>query len=311
MIDVNMPHDEYRALENLGSTDIGRILNNAALFNAIRTGTFKESKEVFEFGRAFHLSLLEPEKFKDEVCVVGNSSLRLQEIAERGEFVVAPCRGKTAKVYKEMVEANPGVDVLIEQEAETVMNFMANKGKIFLTEDSMGEIQRCVANALDLENFKKYIDGGLKEQSYEGEIDGVKVKSRIDLIIHRDGDAIVFDPKTTGKEATEKSFIGASAEYGYYRQEWLYTEVLRQNGITVKDYIFVVCSSLEYSKAEYYKHDHIAMERAEEEVKKAIKKFKYCRDNNIWREGKFNFADNRFELVSEVTLPNYIFYRYE
>jgi hypothetical protein len=312
MIDVNMPHDEYRALEHLGSTDISRILENAALFHAIRSGTYQESKEAFEFGRAFHLKLLEPEKFEDEVMVVGNSSLRLQEIARNGNFLVAPCRGKTAKVYKEMVEAHPDQEILIEQEAEIVMLFAENAGKAFITQDTFHAIERCVKNALAVKGFADFIAGGRKEQSYEGEIDGVKVKARCDLVVDRPGGKVlVFDPKTTGKDATERTFVSSSAAHGYYRQEWLYTEVLRQNGILAEDYIFLLCSSLEYSGAQYYKHGHIEMERAEEEVKKAVQKYKYCRDHDEWGEGKFNYAENKFEIVSEVTLPTYIFYRYE
>jgi len=308
-----MPEAKYRALDHLGSTDVSMILNNARKFHLIRGGQLEESKECYELGKAFHVALLEPDKLFDLVAIMPQgANLKLKEVAKRNDFLVAACRGKTAKVYKEMVEDHPNQDVLIEQEAEAVAFFQQNRGRIFVNGEEFNTVQRLVEKAKGVQGFENYLKEGRKEQAYFGEIEGVPVKGRMDIMFtNEDGSVYVFDPKHTGMEATAATFAQMSGSHNYYLQEWLYTEVLRQNGVAVKDYLFLLVSHLEHSGAGYYKHDYSAMERADELVHKAIQKFKSCQMTGEWNEGKFDWSENRFELVSEVTLPTYIFYKYE
>ena len=308
---ADMSEAAYRALEHLGSTDISMLLDNARKFDLIRRRELVENKECFEFGKAFHVALLEPELLFDAVAVANKINLGLREVAWRNNFVVAPCRGKTAKVFIEMVADNPDKDVLIEPEFEQVQFFQQHPEKIVVTTVEFNKIEKLVEKAKRVPGFENYLANGKKEQSFFGEIDGVPVKGRMDVMFQTKEGFYIFDPKHTGMEATAHTFSQMSASHNYYVQEWLYTEILRQNDIPVRDYLFLVVSQLDHSGAGYYKHDYVAMERAEELVHKAIQKFKACTDSGLWGEGKFNWETKEFELVSEVTLPSYIFYKYE
>jgi len=309
----NCPESEYRSHPALGSTDVKTILSNAKKFNAIRTGEHQENKDAFRTGRAFHSLLLEPERFFEDNVVTKVNSDRLSGIFERNNYVVAPCKGKTAKVYKDLVEQHPDKDVVIEPDASRMEFMKEHAGKTFISPDEMEVVESLVVKIQNLQGMSRYLKEGTREQSFFGEIEGVPVKCRIDLFVKsKDSDqVIIFDPKSTAKENTPEVFVKSSANFSYYIQEWLYTEILKQNGFDVKDYIFIQASSLPYSGASYYKHDYIAMERAEEEVKRALQKYKFCKETGKWSEDKFDFNENKFEIVNEIQLPNYIFYRNE
>jgi len=38
---------------------------------------------------------------------------------------------------------------------------------------------------------------------------------------------------------------------------------------------------------------------------KILEKYSYCKDNNIWREGNFDYSKMRFEPVALVQMPTW------
>lgn len=309
----NCPEQVYRSHPALGSTSIKTILKNPRKFHKEQIGEYVYESDALRKGRAFHTLLLEPEKFEKEIWVSNAGSDRLQDIIDRDNYITAPCRGKMAKAYKDLVAKYPDKDVVIEQDAERIELLKKHAHQTIISKSDFEDIQNLVDKIKSLKGMERYLEIGTKEQSYFGEFEGVPVKARIDLFVQdpKTKQIIIFDPKSTAKENSTESFIRSSAQNCYYMQEWLYTEVLRQNGIIVKDYLFVQVSTLDYSGAGYYKHSQVDFDLGEERVRKAIQKYKYCKKHNVWPEDKFDFAENKFDVVNHVTLPNYVWYQDE
>lgn len=270
-----MTIQEYHENKSLGSSLLATLLKNARLFYQIYKEGFKiESKEL-SIGSALHKLVLEPESFEEE-------------------FAILPDINKRTKAGKEAYE----------------LFLKENENKIILSNDDFELIKQMKNKLFKLENFNIFIENGIKEQSFFAEIDGVGLKCRPDLLVKTEKGYIVIDLKTSKSEATPDNFAKSSVNFLYPLQEVVYREVLKQNNINVIDFIFAYVSKVEYSEAIYCRHSYDALDWGSDLLNKALFKFKWCLENNIWEEGQFDFINGGFEKVSTISLPNYAYYLY-
>lgn len=310
----NCTEEAYRAHVALGSTDIKTIYENPLEFYSRRMGYIEEDLQKHAFGKALHCYLLEPKEFKNRFFVVEKISERLQKIANRNEFLIADCKGKTAKVFKQMAEDNPNKDIVTVPEFQHIEKLLDARGKVLLTNEDFEQVKIVAQKFLALRSFKRLLENGFSEQAFFGELDGVQVKARIDLMYYHDKDSkgiIVVDLKTTQNKNSASVFAKQSAAFCYYVQQYLYMQILKQNGFKIdnKNYYNAMASLVEWSGASYNRHNEMYEEAAEQFVNSAIAKFKNCARSGIWSENEYDFANDEFMPVNEVILPNYVFYR--
>lgn len=302
----------YRAHVALGSTDIKTLYGNPLEFYMSRAGLLEDDPGKYIFGRALHCFVLEPMLFDQYFLVAPPVKRRIKEIYERNNYMVCEVKGKTAKAFKEMEVNNPDKDVIIIPEHEQMEVLKKAEGRTIISTDEMGEIEVITKKLFSLNNFDAMLLKGKKEVAYFGEIQGVPVKCKLDLMVpikDSDTDILIVDLKTTDKPNTPASFASSSANFFHYVQQYLYEEIMKQNGFNVIDYLFAQVSRLHWSGAGYYRHNESFREAAEQVVHKALVKFKYCAQHDVWSENEFDFNENKFDKVSEVILPNYVFYR--
>jgi hypothetical protein len=266
-------------------------------------------------------SVLEPEDFENEF-VIGDIKVsdKIKNIVDNKipytnypEECLTPAGAiSTSKKSKEMLASLELDDniYLTPAEHKQAIFYSNNKDKEIITQEDYQEILVLKEKILSLENFKIWLDNGVAEQSFFGKIDGVEVKCRPDLLVKTKAGYIVIDLKTMGGEATPEEFAKKSGNYNYFLQEALYREVLRQNGIKVIKFLFAGVSKLEWSGAGYFEHDLTALDLGKDLLQKALFKYKWCKENDIWEEGQFDFINGGFFKINEVILPNYIFYKY-
>ncbi len=270
-----MTNKEYHNSKALGASLLKEVLRNAKKFKQIWDGELKIEGKSLDIGSALHKIVLEPESFSDE-------------------FVVAPQVNKRTKAGREEWE-----------------KFLAdNEGKVVLSPDDMQLVESMRDKILALPKFKEWLSAGVAERSFFGEIDGVEVKCRPDLLVKTKAGYVVIDLKTMGSEATPDDFAKASANHLYPLQEAVYREVLNQNGIQVADFIFAGVSKLDYSGAGYFRHTPEWVNWGEELLQKALFKFKWCLKHDTWEEGQFDFVEGGFKKINDVTLPNWAMYMY-
>ena len=141
------------------------------------------------------------------------------------------------------------------------------------------------------------------ERTFYGEIDGVKFQVRPDMLFDGDHDGepywIVVDLKT-GETDQRHDFENSLTKYNYDVQQWIYTEILRQNGIHVRIFRFLVSGKKKTTKASYYDISYLAVEKAGERAKKMIEKYKYCIKNDIWESGTFDYKSGKFAYSTTI-----------
>ena len=319
---LDISNKEYHENKAMGSTMLSMMLQNAKKAKMIMDGDYKMNFKALKIGSALHKIVLEKESFDDEF-IVGNLRVsdRIKELAEFANKkgynlypyeVLTPSGGlSSSKKAKEILTTlDDNIIYLTPNEEKELSQLNKAKDKEILSYDDYTEIIELKDKILSLPKLKEWIKAGVSEKSFFGEIDGVKVKCRPDLLVKTKSGYIVIDLKTTGKEATSEEFAKSSASFLYPLQEALYKEVLRQNGIYVEKFIFAVVSKLEYSSAGYFEHDITAKEFGAEILKKAIFKYKWCLKNEEFEEGNFDFVYGGFTAINEVVLPNYIYYKY-
>ena len=270
-----MTNKEYHQNPALGASLLKEVLINSKKFKKLWDGELKIEGKQLDIGSALHKIVLEPKEFNDE-------------------FAIAPVVNKRTKAGKEeweqFVEKNQDKTILSKEDFELVES-MKNK-------------------LLALPNLKKWLEAGIAEKSFFAKIDGVDVKCRPDLLIKTKSGYIVIDLKTMSSEATAENFTKASGNFLYHLQDAVYREVLKRNGINVIDFIFAGVSKLDYSGADYFRHDVTSLDLGKELMDKALFKFKWCLENNEWKEGKFDFINGGFEKISTIVLPNYCWYQF-
>lgn len=155
-------------------------------------------------------------------------------------------------------------------------------GKTILLPDQVETIDRMNA-AIDANLFARdlFAAPGQSEFSLRWELEGVRVKTRIDRWLDA---AIVVDLKTTTDPSPE-AFSRDAYRYGYHRQAWLYRESVRSvfggHGADA-EFLHVVCGSEPPYECHVYELDDRALALGEREIVEALHDLRHCRETGNW-----------------------------
>lgn len=321
-----MTNKEYHSKKAIGSTMLSILLDNARKFKLIRDGKLKLEGKAFDLGTVIHTKVLEPETSDDTFVVTDMTiSKKIKDIVDNDlEWIEIPMNIAVKDGFSTALSKKDDVDVfqaenkrkvfLTKAEVECLKFYYANKSKVFIKSDEDKLTSDVAAKILNLPNFSHYVEYGLAEQSFFAVIDDVEVKCRPDLIYvpnpNKPKEIYVFDVKSMGKEATPENFATSSANFNYFIQEALYRSVLEANGYTVLGFLFAGGSTLEHSGSNYFQHSEYDVEYGRECMSKGLKKYKYCLENDIWSEARFDFEFMEFDYMNQVKLPVYVQYKY-
>ena len=259
-----LTQQEYRAIDALGSTDIKTLLENPYLF---KNGIKKEPTDNLILGSVIHTLILEPQKLDDEYIIMPELNLRTND-------------GKAQKAEFE-AEAKATNKTLVKSE---IFNQAAAVAKSFLQS-----------------TLSSFLRGEVKaETSFFGEIDGVKVKARPDLILPQQ--QIIIDFKTTSQVGggSADGFAKMAANFAYYIQAALYLEITEY-----KQFYFIVLETAEPFMIGCYKLDSKALEFGKSEIRRAIEIYK-----NLFKYKSPLYLNNLdFSKVQEINLPSWTYYK--
>ena len=255
---------EYRAIDALGSTDIKVLLENPYLF---KNGVKKEPTDNLILGSLIHTMILEPNKLESEYLILPELNLRTND-------------GKAQKA---------------EFEAEAKAN-----NKTLVKSDLFNQAEAVSKSFLN-SPLSSLLRGEVKaEASFFGEIDGVKVKARPDLIIT--DKKLIIDFKTTSQVGggSADGFAKMAANFQYYIQASLYLEITGY-----KDFYFIVLETAEPYMIGCYKLDSEALEFGKSEIRRAIEIYK-----NLGEYKSPLYLNNLdFSKVQEINLPSWTYYK--
>lgn len=158
--------------------------------------------------------------------------------------------------------------------------FERNAGKLELSHDLLETIRGIYQSAQNNPDYINLIRPGYQaEQILYGEIDGVKVKCRLDC--HVESAHTVIDLKTT-TDAEERAFGWSCIKYRYHVQDAFYSEIYRQNfGVTPR-FIFLAVEKTAPYLNELYELSEYDRERGTELYRADLATYKRCMDSGIW-----------------------------
>ena len=309
---------DYHLSDNLSASRLKMLLENAIEFRDVYVSGKAKKKytDALMIGNLHHSLVLEPKEFDNDYIVLGLDGSLKEDLVKAVE-----------KLGGEVKRKENGKGEMVVQETMPVLREMLNElrekeERTIVTSKQLELAQKTAIKALDSwyvveANGRVLLKARLRdvlelesshvERTFYGEIGGVKFQIRPDLLMNLGKSEPIWfcvDLKTA-ENATMEMFSKQSARFYYDMQEWIYREVLRQNGIDVIDFRFCIAGKAESSGCAYYKIDKEDIEDAERMVKRAVQKYRFCRDNDIWEESRFDFEMMRFESCSTVKLPTY------
>lgn len=150
----------------------------------------------------------------------------------------------------------------------------------------------------NLPQFLAFKKDCAKEQSYTGEISGVPIKCRPDILKDFGGRRLIVDLKTCSAGGLENGkFVKSIAQYRYYIQASVYMKITG-----AQRFIFLAVD-IENLISGFYELDKPSIEFGDSEVLRALEIYKNIdKINSIVTNTDENF-------VQMVTLPNYVYYQ--
>ena len=252
-----MNFKEYLSREELSASGLKKLARSPAYFKWCKENEQKDTKAMI-IGKATHSAILTPDIFKKE-------------------YACAPECDRRTKLGKETFEAFS----------------IANVGKEILSKE---DYDHCVAiseSVLKSPKIRNMLSKGEAEKSFFFEIDGVKMKARLDFV---SPDAIV-DIKTTS-DADAFSFAKDCINLGYDMQMAVYQEAVRQhtgNSLPVVILAVEKDANLDYA---IFQMGQDWLDLGMRKVKKLLAVYKDCLEKDEWP----GYAKN----VQALVLPSWV-----
>ncbi|MDL0090055.1 PD-(D/E)XK nuclease-like domain-containing protein [Campylobacter gastrosuis] len=259
---------DYHNLSEISKSDLDLLAKSPLHFKR-KQELKSEPTPALMLGTLAHKLILEPDDFKNE-------------------FLIEPVCDKRTKEGKAIYA-----------------ELMANLGdKIAITQEQFNTAQAIANAVLKTPQAKVFLKDGLAEQVYFGEIDGVAVKAKPDF--YNENLGVIVDLKTTS-DASASGFAKSVANFNYHIQTAFYSEILRQNGKAVNNFLFVAVETKPPYFVGFYELDDEAINLAQSRILELLSLYRFCRDNDKWW-GYAKKIDDKINHIVKIGLPAYKFY---
>ena len=124
---------------------------------------------------------------------------------------------------------------------------------------------------------------------------GTHCKMRADMVIVRDGTAVVMDLKTTSNPGPE-AFGKQVSEYGYHRQAAYYLDALSLHGIPAESFGFIAVGKDAPHAVAVYALSQDAIATGRDENRELLDRYSACEKSGVWPG---------YAGVSAINLPSY------
>lgn len=233
--------------------------------HAFIAGIRKEETAAMRLGTVVHKLVLEPHDFYNEIAIYPEFDARTKE----------------GKAIRDAFNEEHGHKTIIKQDDYEVAQNCAEA------------VRKAIA---------PFLKSGKPEQTYISEIDGISVKCRPDW--HNDELGIVVDLKVVA-DASPDGFAKAVANFGYYIQEAVYTDVMRSLEIDVQKFVFVAVEKEPPYMVGIYSLSPEAVDFGRSEYRRGLDIFRRLDEfkQPIYKDTVTG------DVVQTITLPSYVYYR--
>lgn len=318
-VGIDISNEEYHSSGNMGVSKLKVLIDNAREFEAKYITKTIEQKETdaLTVGKLHHTLVLEPHKFDEDYIIIDLPARPVKDdlvdaLEALGGDVDLKENGKGDVVVADTVE---GLKAKIEKIKLSIKKTVCTKAQYELAKQTSEKalnswFELIVAGKTLLKAQLRdllELDKCYVEKTFYGVIDGVKVQSRPDILINlglKSDIWFVIDLKTL-EVATPQMFVKQGGTFFWDMQEQFYLDVLRQNGINPKAFYFNCAGKKEFSGASFFEWGISTKDEAKKVVKAGFRKYKYCTENNVYLESKFDYVHLRFEAITTLDVPVY------
>lgn len=235
-----MNFKEYIARPEISASGLKNFMVSPAYFKWKKE--HPEETEAMRIGKALHCAILTPELFKEEYAQIPICDKRTKE-------------GKA--IYEVFLNGSEGKECLKFEEYEKII---------------------AIRNAvLKSPKIVSMLSKGQSEFTIFSEIEGVKVKSRLDFLAEN----FFLDIKST-KDARLEQFSIDAYNLDYHCQFWIYQEAIFQNfGKRLPCIIFAIEKE---DNLDYMVHEMSQewLDLGEKKVRKYLRLYKECLEKDEW-----------------------------
>lgn len=318
-VGIEISNEDYHNSNNMSVSKLKVLIDNAKEFESkyIKKELEQKDTDALIVGQLHHTLVLEPHKFYEEYLIV---DLPLRPVKDDLVEALEKLGGEV-----ELRENGKGEIVVADTVEQLKAKIDAIKGKTQKTICTKAQYDLAKATAEKaLNSWFEIVHGGrtllkaqLKqlleldkcyvEKTFYGVIDGVNVQIRPDILINlgaKNDVWFIIDLKTL-EVATPAMFVRQGGAFYWDMQEQFYLEILRQNGIDAKAFYFNCAGKKEFSGAGFFEWGTATKDEAKKVVKAGIRKYKFCIENNIFLEAKFDYQNLKFEPITTLEVPVY------
>jgi len=263
-----MTNKEYHTRPEISKSDLD-LLAKSPYHYKYKDEFERKDSAALVLGSAVHKLVLEPIDFADE-------------------FIVEP------QVDRRTKEGKASYQLFIDSSADKQ-----------ILDPATYELAQQIANSVNsMRETGLFLKEGKAEQTYFGEIDGVPVRCRPDF--YNESLGLVIDLKTTS-DASAAGFAKSVANFNYHVQNAFYTDILRQNGKVVNNFLFIAVETKKPFMVGFYELDEIAIDKGRERYKELLNLYKTCLAQDVWW-GYAKFDGEHINAVQTLSLPAWKFY---
>ena len=311
-------NEDYHSEDRLSVSKLKMIIENPIAYyrHYVAKDVKRKDSPAMRIGNIAHALTLNDETFEDNYIVMDNS-LMATNVA-----LIEKLGGEVR--YRTKKDGELTVDEKADEIKEKLDALLKEKGMQKITSEELDIACNVSDKMLELEYHIEETDGtsiwGAKikdiikklpncytERTFYGVIDDIEFQVRPDMLIDISREETGFqmwcciDVKTI-QDATMNEFQSQATKFYYDLQQYIYTEILRQNGIYLASFDFCVGGKSETSGAEFFNISDIAMDEVARTCEKVIKKYKHCLENDEWRNGYFDSDKMKFNNKTTVTI---------
>lgn len=318
-VGIEISNEDYHNSNNMSVSKLKVLIYNAKEFESkyIKKELEQKDTDALIVGKLHHTLVLESHKFDEEYLIV---DLPLRPVKDDLVEALEKLGGEV-----ELRENGKGEIVVADTVEQLKAKIDAIKGKVKKTicTKSQYDLAKSTAEKA-LNSWFEIVHGGktllkaqLKqlleldkcyvEKTFYGVIDGVNVQIRPDILINlgaKNDVWFVIDLKTL-EVATPAMFVRQGGAFYWDMQEQFYLEVLAQNGINAKAFYFNCAGKKDFSGAGFFEWGTSTKDEAKKVVKAGFRKYKFCVENNIFLEAKFDYQNLKFEPIATLEVPVY------
>ena len=265
----------------------------------------REETKAMKEGTQFHMVVLEPEKFYRTHCTdieIPSGKIVLTTVDDIKSFAAdslgISVKGKKDQLVAWVAEelANRGMDNVILYDRWVETN---TRDKEFITKSTWENLHHMKDSVLTHAFTRKYLELGRKEVEIDGEIDGQKIRGRMDWVIDDPSlpYVIIVDLKKC-VSAKFHRFRSVVYDKWYFVQAALYAKLFELKYGRPCLYVWMATEGGAPFIAEAYSGNEAMLEAGLVHARKAIRDLKIAFETDQW-PGYSN------GLVNNIDIPNY------